>query len=138
MKGSAQLALGTVSTVLALAVGFAVAVTLAGCAPGVTVKSAGSGLVATVEADLAATPPKTLAQIEADVAADLNLDVSPAVEAVLDVVLGVIEVADRVALGDKALAVHQQLGAKMAAEAGPHGSIMQGWPTAPPVKAFSR
>ena len=121
---------------LGLAPILALAVAIVGCAPGVTVKSAGSGLVATVEADLAAG--KTLAQIEADVAADLNLDVSPAVEAVLDVVLGVIEVADRVALGDRALAVHQQLGAKMAAEAGPHGSIMQGWPTAPPVTAFSR
>ena len=76
------------------------ALSCAGCAPGVTVKTAGAGLVDTVEADIAAG--KSLPQIEADVAADLNSDVNPGVDAVLDVILSVVEVADRVTLGARA------------------------------------
>ena len=137
MKGSAQLALGTVSTVLALAVGFAVAVTLAGCRPGVTASSATAGIVATVKADLAAG--KSLEQMESDVAADLNADVSPAVDEVLDVVLASVELTDKLLLGDKADTMRQWLLIKaMKASAARSASFMSGYPVTETPAVFSR
>ena len=65
-------------------------VLVVGCAPGVSPSSAWSGLLGDVKADMAAGD--QLPQIEATVATDLKIDVSPMVDTIVVDVVDVLEI----------------------------------------------
>jgi hypothetical protein len=96
------------------------AVLIAGCAQGVTPTSAWTNLLADVKAGVAMGD--SLPQLEAIVARDVNSDINPTVDIILNDVLDVIEEAATVAnalesdraVASKSVVVHKVLKVKLA------------------------